>query len=128
MARSVLLQLARDSIEEVLEAKRKIDKGSLISEFPLLKETVDASVKIFLENKLRGKAQIEGENISLIESIILNAKKAAFEDTNFSPITTSEYLSCEIEIELNTPDGIINERDPAILETSNYSIQKELKD
>ncbi|MCW8837119.1 MAG: AMMECR1 domain-containing protein [Thiovulaceae bacterium] len=125
MARSVLLQLARDSIEEVLEAKRKIDKQTLISEYPLLKESVGASIKIFLENKLRGKSHLHNTNISLIESIILNAKKAAFEDMNFSPISTSEYLACEIEIELNTPEGVINERDPSILETTDYSIQKE---
>ena len=128
MARSVLLQLARDSIQEVLEAKRKIDKHSLLSEHPLLKEKISSGVNIYLNNKLRGSSMITNDTYSLIESIILNSKKAAFEDKNFTPLSTSEYLSCEIEVELDTQDGTMSERDPAILETSKYSIQKELED
>jgi AMMECR1 domain-containing protein len=126
MARSVLLQLARDSIEEVLEAKRKIDKKALLDEHPLLNQNVDADVKIYLNNKLRGLSQIHNENSSLIENIILNAKKAAFEDNSFTPISTSEYLECEIELELNTPDGIMSEKDPSIMSTTEYSLEKEL--
>jgi hypothetical protein len=40
---------------------------------------------------------------------------SAFQDKNFTPLTTSEYLSCEIELLLNTPDGVMSEKDPAIL-------------
>ncbi|WP_373071647.1 AMMECR1 domain-containing protein [Sulfurimonas sp.] len=126
MARSVLLQLARDSIEEVLEAKRKIDKNALIDEHPLLKESVDVDVKIYLHNKLRGLSNLKSNNQSLIENIILNAKKAAFEDKNFTPLSTSEYLECEVEIELKTSNGDMKERDPSILTTTSYSLEKEL--
>jgi len=126
MARSVLLQLARDSIEEVLEAKRKIDKKSLISKHPLLTQNVKTDVKIYLKNKLRGRSSIYNDDTSLIEDIILNAKKAAFEDHNFTPISTSEYLECEIKLELKTPDGIISEKDPSIMSTTDYSIEKEI--
>ena len=52
---------------------------------------------------------------TLIEDIVYNAKKSAFEDKNFPPLTTSEYLSCEIELQLKTPDGVMSEKDPAIL-------------
>jgi hypothetical protein len=52
---------------------------------------------------------------SLLEDIIFNAKKAAFEDTRFAPITTSEYLSCEVEVVLYTQEGVMSEKDPAIL-------------
>jgi len=128
MARSVLLQLARDSIEEVLEAKRKIDKASILEMYPLLKEPVPTSIKIYLNNKPRGSSNEQSHNDTLIENIIYNAKKAAFEDKGYEPLSTSEYLSCEIEIELKTPDGIMSEKDPAILETTSYSIEKELED
>ena len=128
MARSVLLQLARDSIEEVLEAKRKIEKDSLYQEHPLLKESIDSRIKIYIGNELRGSSELNSSNDSLLEDIVLNAKKAAFEDEDFTPISTSEYLECEIEIELKTPDGVISEKDPAILETTNYSLAKELHD
>jgi len=115
MSRSVLLQLARDSIHEVLEAKRSIDKESLLLKYPLLNEKIPSTVNIYLEQKLRGS--FSSADNSLLESIIKNAKKAAFEDKNFTPLSTSEYLSCEIELLLDTPDGIISEKDPSILET-----------
>ncbi len=127
MARSVLLQLARDSIEEVLEAKRKIDKKDILEKYPLLREPVPTSINIYLNNKQRGSSNEQTQSDTLIENIIFNAKKAAFEDKNFNPLSTSEYLACEIEIELKTPDGVKSERDPAILETSTYSIEKELE-
>lgn len=128
MARSVLLQLARDSIEEVLEAKRKIDKDSLVTEHPLLNEQIDVNIKLYINDKLRGESKIQSQNNSLIENIILNAKKAAFEDKSFTPLSTSEYLDCEVEIELKTPDGDMSERDPSIISTTGYSLHKELED
>lgn len=115
MSRSVLLQLARDSIQEVFESKRTIDKAALLSNHPLLNEKILTTVNIYLEDELRGSFSSTKAEKTLLEDIIYNAKKSAFEDKNFTPLTTSEYLSCEIELLLNTPDGIISEKDPAIL-------------
>ncbi len=114
--RSVLLQLARDSIQEVLEAKNSINKSSLLEEYPLLNQNIPATVNLYIENELRGSSKSQTEPSSLLNKIIINAKKAAFEDSNFLAISTSEYLSCEVEIVLETPDGIISEKDPAILQ------------
>ena len=55
---------------------------------------------------------------SLLENITIGAKKAAFEDKKSATLTTSEYLHCEIELILDTPDGQISETDPAILSDS----------
>jgi len=115
MSRSVLLQLARDSIQEVIEATRTIQKLELLQEHPLLAEPIATTVNIYLDNELRGSSSSTSNTLSLLEDIILNSKKSAFEDKNFDPLSTSEYLSCEIELLLNTPDGIISEKDPAIL-------------
>ncbi|PHQ65274.1 MAG: AMMECR1 domain-containing protein [Sulfurimonas sp.] len=115
MSRSVLLQLARDSIQEVLEAKRTIDKPALLNEHPLLNEKIATTVNIYIDQKLRGSFVSQDATKSLLEDIVFNAKMSAFQDKNFTPITTSEYLSCEIELLLNTPDGVISEKDPAIL-------------
>jgi len=46
MARSVLLQLARDSIQEVLEASRSIDKQALLRQHPLLNEVISTTLNI----------------------------------------------------------------------------------
>jgi len=117
MARSVLLQLARDSIQEVLEAQRTIKKRDLLAEHPLLNQAMATTVKLYIDKELRGEATTSFPSFSLLEDIIKNAKIAAFEDKNFTPITTSEYLNCEIELLLVTEDGVISERDSSILKT-----------
>jgi len=114
--RSVLLQLARDSIQEVLEAKSNIDKETLLKKHPLLAQSIPTTINIYIDNELRGNSESGAHPYSLIDEIILHAKKAAFEDNNFLPLSTSEYLNCEIEIILQTPDGIISEKDPAIIQ------------
>ena len=122
MARSVLLQLARDSIQEVLEAQRTIKKQDLLAEHPLLNQAMATTVKLYIDKELRGEATTSFPSFSLLEDIIKNAKIAAFEDKNFTPITTSEYLNCEIELLLVTEDGVISERDSSILKTISFSL------
>lgn len=126
MSRSVLLQVARDSIQEVLQGHRSIDKKTLLSKHPLLNNKISTTVNIYIQNKLHGTSSSKNNSLSLLEDIILNAKKSAFEDKNFTPLSTSQYLECEIEILLNTEDGVISEKDPAILKTTTYSIENEL--
>jgi len=125
MSRSVLLQLARDSIQEVLQAEVTIKRDALIDEHPLLNEKIPLSVSLYIDNTLRGSSSDDNAEISLIDSIILHAKKAAFQDPNFNPLSTSEYLECEIELTLSTPDGIISERDPCIMKTTSFSIENQ---
>ncbi len=114
MSRSVLLQLARDSIQEVIEANNTIDKNALLSQHPLLQQKVATAIKIFVHDEIRGFCTIDAEN-SLLENVISAAKKAAFEDETSKPLTTSEYLHCHIEITLDTPEGIISDKDEPIL-------------
>jgi len=114
MGRSVLLQLARDSIQEVLQAQNSIDKQALLDEHPLLHQAVKTTTNLYINNELRGSYE-NNNRLSLADAIIIGAKKAAFEDSAFAPLSASEYLYCEIELILDTPQGIISEKDPAIL-------------
>ena len=115
MSRSVLLQLARDSIQEVLQAEVTIKRDALVDEHPLLAEKIPLCVNLYIEQELRGSSRNVDDTASLVDSIILHAKKAAFQDKNFKPISTSEYLECEIELVLTTPEGIISESDSPII-------------
>jgi AMMECR1 domain-containing protein len=124
MPRSVLLQLARDSIAEVLEMQRTIDKQKLLQEHPLLEQNIATKVSLYISSELRGSYESTSPSRSLIDDIIINAKKAAFEDVNFKPITTAEYLNCELELQLVTPDGVLSEKDPAILKSKEYKPEK----
>ncbi len=115
MARSILLQLARDSIQEVLEAQRTIDKTELLNKHPLLNEKIATTVNIYIDAELKTTYSSTIATKSLLEDIIYNAKKSAFEDKDYGPITTSQYLNCEIELLLTTPDGVISEKDAPII-------------
>jgi len=114
VSRSVLLQLSRDSIEEVLQTQQTIDKAHLLKAHPLLNNSVPTTINLYLENKLRGFYKNSG-NLSLFDSVNIGAKKAAFEDKNFKPLSVSEYLRCEIELILDTTEGLISERDVALV-------------
>jgi len=126
MSRSVLLQLARDSIQEVLQAEIIIDREALIQTHPLLSEMIKTTINLYIDDKLCGSSHSDDAKLSLIDGIILNAKKSAFADKNFTPLSTSEYLECELELLLDTPNGIISEKDPCILKTTTYKIEDEL--
>jgi len=115
MARSVLLQLVRDSIEEVFQAQNTIQRANLLQEHPLLSEQIKTTVNIVLNRELKGSYSSGKESGSLLENIIIGAKRAAFEDGATSILSTSEYLHCEIELVLDTPNGKISETDPAII-------------
>lgn len=53
MSRSVLLQLARDSIEEVFHAKRSIDKTTLLKQHPLLNEKIPTTINLYINKELK---------------------------------------------------------------------------
>ncbi len=110
MSRSILIQLAHDSINEVFQAKNSIDRDALLREYPLLNESIPMTLKIFVGNELRGYYE-DLATKSLLENIIIGAKKAAFEDTRSAPLKTTEYPGAEIELALQTPEGIISHRD-----------------
>ncbi|WP_457745059.1 AMMECR1 domain-containing protein [Sulfurimonas sp.] len=114
MKRSVLLQLSRDSIEEVLQMQQIVDKTHLLQTYPLLNEKIPTTIKLYLKDELRGYYKNSG-NISLFDSVNIGAKKAAFEDENFTPLCVSQYLKCEIELILDTAEGIISERDAPLV-------------
>jgi AMMECR1 domain-containing protein len=120
MSRSVLLQLARDSIQEVFEAKRNIDRSLLLQTHSLLNQVVVTQVNIFLDGKVRGSAKEEMQGLILLESIVKNAKKAAFEDKDFPPLSVSEYLSCEVEVILFVDGTQMSEKDTKLIDSMQY--------
>lgn len=115
MSQSVLLNIARESIQEVLQAEESIRRSELLTTYPILGEVVATEVTLYLHGKARGTSRSENPEHSLLEDIILNAKRAAFQDPNFIPVSTSEYLHASIELVLFTADGPISHRDDPIL-------------
>lgn len=115
MSQSVLLNIARESIQEVLQAQESINRSELLKNYPILSEVVATQVTLYLNGKSRGTSRCENPEHSLLEDIILNAKRAAFQDPDFIPVSTSEYLHASVELILFTADGPISHRDDPIL-------------
>lgn len=116
MSKSVLLTIARRSIEEVLQAEETIDRKALLAEYPLLEQPVATRVELYLNDKLRGSSITTELSRSLLEDIIYNAKRAAFQDPSFVPVSTSEYLHCTITLTLYTQEGEMTHSDSPILQ------------
>ena len=107
--RPLLIALAHDSIHEVFQVKKIIDEEALLREYPLLKETLPMTLKIFVDDELCG--YYEGmAHKSVLQNIIHGAKIAAFEDKSSQPLTLTQYFNAEIEISLQTPEGVISHR------------------
>jgi len=114
MSNSTLLQIVRDSIVEVFEAKRTIKHEEILQNYPILSQSMGCRVDIFLQDKLRNSYTLTTPT-SLLENIIICAKKAAFEDPNNPPLTTSEYLHASIKLTLFTPEKTISQKDEPII-------------
>jgi len=100
MSKSILVDLARHSIEEVLEAKRIINVLEMIEQYPTLANSYASFVNLYIDSELQGSYGSLFPHKTLIEDIIYNAKFAAFEDSNIDPITTSKYLHSAIEVSI----------------------------
>ncbi|MDD5717737.1 MAG: AMMECR1 domain-containing protein [Sulfuricurvum sp.] len=117
MSQSVLLTIARASIEEVLQAELKIDRTELLGLYPVLSQPMECEITLYLDTKVRGSARSKISR-PLLEEIIRNAKLAAFQDERFDPLVTSEYLHATIQLTLFTAEGSISHQSEPILRDS----------
>ena len=115
MSQSVLLTIARASIEEVLQGQNSINRIELIEQYPLLSEPIATQITLYLGNKVRGISKSKRAERSLLEDIIYNAKAAAFQDENFDPLVTSEYLHATIRLTVYSLEGELSHQSEPIL-------------
>jgi len=107
MSQSLLLSVARQSIVEVLEAKRSINVAELKKSHPLLNEKMATAITLYLGDEIRSHYCSLHPDQSLIDDLIQNAKIAAFESRSYPPITTSEYLHVSLQVSILTPLKIL---------------------
>jgi len=99
---------------EVYQAQRIIDSEKLLQEHPILTTPMNCKTTIFLDGELFSEFATN-TTLSLLENIILSAKKAAFETDSSKILTSTQYLHAEVELTLYTADGAISEKDTPIL-------------
>ena len=104
---SLILDLARESILEVMQALKRIDKEALLKENPILHEILPVTVNIYHEGTLFSSFTVD--NLSLVDAIIVGSKKAAFADKE-KLFLTNAFFKDEIEVVLHTGDGDLSHR------------------
>ncbi|MDO9056453.1 MAG: AMMECR1 domain-containing protein [Sulfuricurvum sp.] len=115
MSQSVLLTIARTSIEEVLQGQNSIERRELLEQYPILREPMATQITLYLGTKIRGMSKTQTVERSLLEDIIYNAKAAAFQDEDFDPLVTSEYLHATIQLTVFSPDGELSHQSEPIV-------------
>lgn len=98
--KQILLQIARESIKEEFG----LGKVNLEQDFPLsIKEKCGAFVTLTIDRELRGCIGYIVANKPLYEIVYEVAKKSAFEDPRFYPLTEEEVNHIEIEVSVLSP-------------------------
>jgi len=102
--RSLLLQLAHDSILSVLENREiSFDPPS-----PHLAEPRGAFTSLYLNGELRGCVGYVLPVSSVYRAVIDTARAAAFEDARFYPVTIDEARQLKIELSVLSPPAPIS--------------------
>jgi AmmeMemoRadiSam system protein A len=96
----ILLQIARAAIAESL--------GLSVAEKQLkdedwLQQKGACFITLMQQNQLRGCIGTLEAHRALIDDVRTNAKAAAFKDTRFSPLTSDEFNTAQIELSLLSP-------------------------
>lgn len=115
--RNIVLEIAREAIEEVFTNTPTMDKKAVISQYPFLEKEQAAFVTLSLNNQLRGCIGSILPHRALIEDLIHNAKAAAFEDPRFPPLTLEEFRHVHIEVSLLTVPQRVEYHDSKELKT-----------
>ena len=110
----ILLRLARETIASSL-ARRQLARPPLDCLSPVLQAHGAAFVTLNLRGQLRGCIGCLEAIEPLYETIINNARNAAFHDPRFFPVTAAELEAIEIEISVLTPPRDISALDEFVL-------------
>ncbi len=108
---TLLLEIARKSIEEEFVKKPLINKDELLQKFPNLAKNGAVFVTLTQNGNLRGCIGSLIARRSLLEDLISHAKNAAFEDPRFLPLSKEEFEKTDVEISLLSETSVLNYSD-----------------
>ncbi len=104
--KQLMTAMARQSIESGLKSGQPlaVDKDDFD---PALQEPMATFVTLKINGRLRGCIGTLRAVSPLIESVADNARKAAFNDPRFSPLTADEYEKASLTISILSPPAAI---------------------
>jgi len=105
----LLLELARDAIENRLSSSQPMALPDPLPE--LLRQPGAVFVTLKQDGQLRGCIGSPVAWRSLVEDVLDNAQKAAFEDPRFPPLTAEEWPDLELSVSVLTPPTPMDFRD-----------------
>jgi AmmeMemoRadiSam system protein A len=97
---NMLIDIAKGAIYSKLYDKDVINKEELIEKFPNFLKRAATFVTITIDGELRGCIGSLIAHNALLDDILSNAIKAAFNDPRFTPLTKDEFENIDIEISL----------------------------
>ena len=112
-----LLEVAKISILNRFDDSFKIDKADLLNRHTILTTHGACFVTINLNGRLRGCIGSLAAHRNLLDDVIENAQKAAFEDPRFKPLTYEEFKYCSVELSILRPAVKLEYSDVADLKT-----------
>jgi len=89
--KNTILELARLSIQDALNGTSSINRTKILEDNPQLSENRATFVTLNLNGNLRGCIGTLVAHDKLFDDLILNSRKAAFEDPRFPPLTKEEF-------------------------------------
>jgi len=99
----LLIDVVRVTIFDILEGKKTITKDEFLDKLPSFSKMGATFVTLTLNGELRGCIGSLVPHVTLYEDLTTNAKKAAFEDPRFPPLTKEEFKDIKIEISIIGP-------------------------
>ena len=96
----MLIQIAKGAIYSKLYNEDIIKKDELVKKVPNFLKRAATFVTITIGGKLRGCIGSLVAHKPLLDDLLINATKAAFEDPRFPPLTKEEFEKINIEISL----------------------------
>ena len=107
----LLVNLVRITIFDELYEKNTLNKDDFLEKFPNFNKNAATFVTLTINGHLRGCIGSLIPHTTLYNDLTANAKKAAFEDPRFTPLTKEEFDDTKIEISLISPVQEVHYKD-----------------
>ncbi len=113
----LIKKIAWNSIQSSLEHKNSFSKYEAVKLFPEFVLPRATFITLKKDGNLRGCIGSLVAHRELFDDLVTNAKKAAFEDPRFKPLTVEELPYISLEVSILTPPILVHYQDIADLKT-----------
>jgi AmmeMemoRadiSam system protein A len=103
----VIKELAWSGIKSQLGVDTLIEKYDVVKEYPEFVKAGATFITLKKDGNLRGCIGSLAAQNELYNDLVINARKAAFNDPRFKPVTKEELNSISLEVSILTPAVLV---------------------